>query len=108
MTTVADRVIVICEQQSGKEAHRGSTLVGDLELDSLDRIELAMCLEDAFGVDIPDNEVDDPKLNSVAALVELIEAKKRSACSVLGINAQQLVRDMEATRYDVNRPGAEL
>ena len=73
--SVADRVIAICEQQSGKEAHRDSELVKDLDLDSLDRVELAMQLEDAFGVRITDEEVDNPDLDSVGALIDLVESK---------------------------------
>lgn len=73
--SVADRIIAICEQQSGKEADRNSELVADLELDSLDRLELAMVLEDAFGVEIPDTEVDDPRLSTVGALIDLVERK---------------------------------
>jgi acyl carrier protein len=73
--SIADRVIAVCEQQSGKEAHRDSSLVEDLDLDSLDRIELAMVLEDTFLIEITDAEVDNPMLDSVGALIDLVEQK---------------------------------
>lgn len=75
MTGVASRVIALCEQQSGKEAYLDSDLVRDLELDSLDRIELAMVIEDHFGIEIPDDEVDDVSLGIVAGLVDYVERK---------------------------------
>lgn len=99
--SVADRVIAVCEKQSGKEAHRDSKLVENLGLDSLDRVELAMVLEDTFNVRITDEEVDNPDLDHVGALIELVEQKlaiakigKNSAYGKLGV--------------DLNRPGAEL
>lgn len=72
--SVADRVIAVCEQQSGREAYLDSELEADLDLDSLDRIELAMQLEEVFDISIPDEAVDNPVLGTVVGLVAYIEA----------------------------------
>ena len=46
-----------------------------LDLDSLDRVELAMLLEDEFNIEIPDEHVDKPELGTVAGLVRYVEGK---------------------------------
>lgn len=96
--SVADRVIAICEQQSGKEANRDSELVKDLDLDSLDRVELAMVLEDTFRIEIRDEEVDNPDLDHVGALIELVERKL----------AAKPIPTTPFPPHVLSRPGAEL
>lgn len=58
-------------------------LVEDLHFDSLDMVELAMALEEEFGIDIPDDIWDsagDRTLAQVAALIDgRREAQGRSA-----------------------------
>ena len=46
----------------------------DLNADSLDVVEMLMSLEDEFGVDIPDEEIEKMKTNG--DVVEFIEANK--------------------------------
>jgi acyl carrier protein len=46
-----------------------------LQLDSLDRIELAMKLEDEFNIEITDDEVDEPRYGRVDGLVALVVDK---------------------------------
>ncbi len=48
-----------------------SNLVDDLDADSLTVIDLVMCLEDEFGIEVPDNEVEN--LKTVGAIVHYIE-----------------------------------
>lgn len=48
-------------------------LTGDLDLDSLDTVELSLGLEQRFGIEIPDEELED--LVTVADAVALIESK---------------------------------
>ena len=48
-----------------------SNLVDDLDADSLTVIDLVMCLEDEFGLEVPDNEVEN--LKTVGAIVHYIE-----------------------------------
>jgi acyl carrier protein len=52
-----------------------STETKPLELDSLDRVSLAMKLEDEFHIEIPDAEVDDPAIDHVGGLVAFIQGK---------------------------------
>ncbi|MBR2043425.1 MAG: acyl carrier protein [Clostridia bacterium] len=46
----------------------------DLNADSLDVVEILMALEDEFGVDIPDEEIE--KMKTVGDVVKFIEANK--------------------------------
>ena len=46
----------------------------DLNADSLDVVEMLMSLEDEFGVDIPDEEIE--KMKTIGDVVEFIEANK--------------------------------
>jgi acyl carrier protein len=83
--TVRDRVLAKIAHQCGippAEVRDGRALGCDisngeepLDLDSLDRIELAMQLEDEFSISISDSEVDSPNLGTVAGLVRFIEGK---------------------------------
>jgi acyl carrier protein len=57
----------------------GALLKDDLDIDSLDLVEVAMTLEDVFSLTLQEDEVDDIK--TVGDIVSLIEArlKVRSA-----------------------------
>lgn len=48
-------------------------LLGDLDLDSLDTMELTLGLEEKFGIEIPDQELEG--LSTVADAVGLVERK---------------------------------
>ena len=48
-------------------------LAGDLGLDSLDTVEMTVGLEDRFGIEIPDSDLENVK--SVNDAVDLIEQK---------------------------------
>jgi acyl carrier protein len=50
-----------------------ATLLGDLDLDSLDTMELTLQMEERFGIEIPDEELED--LETVQDAVELIEQR---------------------------------
>ncbi len=50
-----------------------ATFAGDLEMDSLSMVELALAMEDSFGVTLPDEEL--AKLTTVGEVIELIESK---------------------------------
>ncbi len=50
-----------------------SELLGDLDLDSLDTVELSLGLEERFGIEIPDEDLEG--LVTVADAVALIESK---------------------------------
>jgi acyl carrier protein len=44
--------------------------------DSLDQVELIMTLEEAFGIEVPDEEAE--KLTAVKDVIEYIEKKKKT------------------------------
>lgn len=47
----------------------------DLELDSLDALDLAIAVQDEFGVDFTDQEID--QINTVGDLVDAVEKRRR-------------------------------
>jgi acyl carrier protein len=69
------RVIeIICEQLNTKpeEVRLEASFIDDLGADSLDIVELVMAMEDAFSMDIPDEEAE--KIQTVKDAVEYIKA----------------------------------
>ena len=69
---------IIVEQLGVDEAEVTDTasFVDDLGADSLDQVELIMTLEEAFGIEVPDEEAE--KLTAVKDVIEYIEKKKKS------------------------------
>ncbi|MBU5677148.1 acyl carrier protein [Alkaliphilus sp. MSJ-5] len=51
-----------------------TSLMSDLEADSLDAVEIIMAIEDEFGVEIPDEEAESFK--NIGDIVEYVEANK--------------------------------
>ena len=51
-----------------------TSLVEDLEADSLDAVEVIMALEDEFGIEIPDEEAENFK--TIADICKFIENNK--------------------------------
>lgn len=69
-TTIEQRVIRCISRSTGipvSEITADSHLEGDLDLDSLDRLSVVMDVEDEFGVDLPDDA-----LENVATVRELV------------------------------------
>ncbi len=50
-----------------------ASFIDDLGADSLDTVELVMAFEEAFGVEIPDEDAD--KLATVGAAIEYLDQK---------------------------------
>ncbi|MGH9805194.1 MAG: acyl carrier protein [Candidatus Acidiferrales bacterium] len=67
---------IIIEQLGVDEAEVTETasFVDDLGADSLDTVELVMALEEAFGIEIPDEDAE--KIATVKDAIEYIEKKK--------------------------------
>lgn len=63
---------IICEQLSVEESEvtREASFVETLNADSLDIVELIMAFEEAFNIDIPDEEAE--KLRTVADAIDYI------------------------------------
>lgn len=51
-----------------------TSLMGDLEADSLDAVEIIMALEDEFDVEIPDEDAE--KFQNIGDIKNYIEANK--------------------------------
>jgi len=65
---------IICEQLSVEESEvtRDASFVETLNADSLDIVELIMALEEAFSIEIPDDEAE--KIRTVDDSIKHIEA----------------------------------
>lgn len=71
--TVRDLVV----EQLGVDAdmvQMDTSLMKDLEADSLDAVEIILGVEEAFGLDIPDEEAE--KFETVKDLVEYVDSHK--------------------------------
>jgi acyl carrier protein len=68
---------IIVEQLGVDESQVDSTasFVDDLGADSLDIVELVMAFEEAFEIDIPDEDAE--KIGTVKDAIDYIEAKKK-------------------------------
>ncbi len=78
MAAVADKVKQIIVEQLGVDENQvepSASFVDDLGADSLDIVELVMAFEEAFDLDIPDEEAE--KIKTVKDAVDYIESKKK-------------------------------
>ena len=76
--SVAERVKQIIVEQLGVDESQvdpSASFVDDLGADSLDIVELVMAFEEAFDLDIPDEEAE--KIKTVKDAIDYIEAKKK-------------------------------
>ena len=76
--TIEQKVKNIIADQLGvgeEEIKPTSSFIEDLGADSLDIVELVMAFEEAFDLDIPDEDAE--KIATVKNAVDYIEAKKK-------------------------------
>jgi acyl carrier protein len=75
--TIEERVIGVileeCPYLTRDEIVRGSFLKEDLRIDELDRLELVMAIEDEFGIQITDAEVE--SCITVGNCIDLVNKK---------------------------------
>lgn len=79
MSTVDEKVKQIIVDQLGvdqAEVTPGASFTDDLGADSLDRVELIMAMEEAFDVEIPDEEAE--KIATVQDAVAYIQKNAKS------------------------------
>jgi acyl carrier protein len=75
MASVVEKVKSIIVDQLGvseNEVTESASFVDDLGADSLDTIELVMAFEEAFGIEIPDEDAE--KIRTVKNAIEYIES----------------------------------
>lgn len=75
---VAEKVKQIIVEQLGVDESQvdpNASFVDDLGADSLDIVELVMGFEEAFDIDIPDEDAE--KITTVKQAIDYIEAKKK-------------------------------
>ena len=68
---------IIAEQLGVDDKNKitmNTSLINDLEADSLDAVEVIMALEDEFGVEIPDEEAE--HFNTIGDIYKFIEDNK--------------------------------
>jgi acyl carrier protein len=76
MSNVAERVQAIIVEQLGvdeKEVTESASFIDDLGADSLDTVELVMAFEEAFDLEIPDEDAEE--ITTVRDAIAYIEEK---------------------------------
>ena len=76
--SVAERVKQIIVEQLGVDENQvdpSASFVDDLGADSLDIVELVMAFEEAFDLDIPDEDAE--KIKTVGDAIKYIEDKRK-------------------------------
>ena len=73
---IFDRIVTIIQERQGEgfAVTEALSLKDDLDADSVDLMEFVLTLEDEFGIEITDEEID--QLQSVADVVAIIKDKK--------------------------------
>ena len=74
MSDIAERVKKIVVEHLGVEADKvteNASFIDDLGADSLDTVELVMAFEEAFGIEVPDEDAE--KMTTVKDAVEYID-----------------------------------
>ncbi len=78
MSEVAQKVKDIIVEQLGvntEEVTEEASFIDDLGADSLDTVELVMALEEAFDLQVPDEDAE--KLTTVGAAIKYIEENQK-------------------------------
>lgn len=76
--SVEQRVIdIVCEHLAvnKEKVNRSTSFIEDIGADSLDIVELVMAFEEAFELEIPDEDAE--KIGTVGDAVTYIEGKKK-------------------------------
>ena len=70
---IFDRVVTIIQERQGEDfvVTENLSLKDDLDADSVDLMEFVLTIEDEFGIEIDDEEIDN--LQSVADVLEIIK-----------------------------------
>ena len=69
---LTDKAVEMLEVKA-EDVQEDKSFVDDLEVDSLSLVELTMELEDSFGIELPEEELND--VTTIGAFVDVIHAK---------------------------------
>jgi len=73
-----EKIVEIVREQLGVDADvvitKETSMMKDLEADSLDAVEIIMAFEDEFDVEIPDEDAE--KFNNMGDICAYLESKK--------------------------------
>jgi acyl carrier protein len=69
------KCIVDCAGVDENAVNTDATLYGDLDLDSLDEVDLAITLEEEFGIEISDEQIE--ASFTVGDIVNVVDAQLR-------------------------------
>ena len=72
--TIEQQVVELFKTQLKVEKLELTSSLKDLDADSLDAVELVMAIEDAFGIEITDDEAQ--LITSVQSAIDLIKTKQ--------------------------------
>ena len=72
---IFDRIVSIIQERQGEDfvVTENLSLKDDLDADSVDLMEFVLTIEDEFGIEISDEEIDN--LQSVADVIKAIKEK---------------------------------
>ena len=72
----SDRIVTIIQERQGEDfvVTEALSLKDDLDADSVDLMEFVLTLEDEFGIEITDEEID--QLQSVGDVVAVVKSKE--------------------------------
>ncbi len=79
MATIQERVRDLIVEQLGvnsEQVTKEASFIDDLGADSLDTVELVMAFEEAFGIDIPDEDAE--KIASVTDAIQYLEENAKT------------------------------
>ena len=80
MASIEDRVLDLVVEQLGvkpEDVNPDASFIDDLGADSLDTVELVMAFEEAFDLEIPDEDAE--KMVTVGDAVKYLEGKKEGS-----------------------------
>ena len=76
MGSAFEKIGVFLAEQLGVDASQitmGSDLLNDFEADSLDIVDMVMTLEDEFGIEVPDDAIEN--LHTVGDVVRFVDSQ---------------------------------
>ena len=73
------RKLISTKFLAGNDEFENSESLKDLGLTSLKFVELIISIEDEFGIEIPDEDIDRRRFSTVANIVEYIENRPKEA-----------------------------